>query len=289
MGTLERRRVAALAKKLQLARFARRGSLHVVLLASAFVVFLPYLWMVTTSLKPIKLTFQPPYLIPHHFVWHNYVDAWHAAPFDRFYVNSAIMAIAISVGQVITSALAAYAFDRLDFPFKNVLFFVFLGALMIPLPLLIIPSFVIVERFGWLNTFWALVVPRLWTPFGILLMRQYFRTLPRELDDAAMIDGSTRLGVLFRVLLPLSRPAIATLGLFAFLFAWNDFLWPLIVLDNPDKFTIQLGLANFAGKYGTQWVSLMAGTVTATLPVLVLFVLVQRWIIRGLTLGAINE
>ena len=267
----------------------RRAGLHLVLLGAGFVVLLPYLWMVTTSLKPVQKTFQAPYLIPQDFVWHNYVDAWNAAPFDRFYINSLIMAVAISVGQVLTSAMAAYAFDRLDFPFKNVLFFCFLGTMMIPLPLLIIPSYVIVERFGWLNTFWALIVPRMWTGFGILLMRQYFRTLPRELDEAAMIDGSTRIGVLFRVLLPLSRPAVATLGLFAFLFAWNDFLWPLVVLDNPDKFTIQLGLANFAGKYGTQWVQLMAGTVTSTLPVLVLFLFVQRWIIRGLTMGAINE
>jgi multiple sugar transport system permease protein len=280
--------VARVSRRLA-SRLGRRAVLHLCLIATAFVVLLPYLWMVTTSLKPIKLTFQAPYLIPHHFVWHNYVDAWNAAPFDRFYINSAIMAIAISVGQVITRAMAAYAFDRLDFPFKNTLFFVFIATLMIPLPLLVIPSYVIIERFGWLNTFWALIVPRLWTGFGVLLMRQYFRTLPRELDEAAMIDGSTRFGVLFRVLLPLSRPAVATLGLFAFLFAWNDFLWPLIMMNDPDKFTIQLGLANFAGKYGTQWVSLMAGTVTATLPVLVLFLLVQRWIIRGLTMGAINE
>jgi multiple sugar transport system permease protein len=272
-----------------LTKLGRRSALHLALIAAAFVTLLPYLWMVTTSLKPIKLTFQPPYLIPHHFVWHNYIDAWRAAPFGHFYVNSLVMAVAIAAGQVVTSAMAAYAFDRLDFPFKNTLFFMFLGTLMIPLPLLLIPSFVIIERFGWLNTFWALIVPRLWTGFGVLLMRQYFRTLPRELDEAAMIDGSTRLGVLFRVLLPLSRPAIATLGLFAFLFAWNDFLWPLIVLDDPNKFTIQLGLANFAGKYGTQWVSLMAGTVTATVPVLILFLCVQRWIIRGLTVGAINE
>lgn len=278
-----------MAARVKIGRLLRRGTLHLLLIAAAFAVVLPYLWMLTTSLKPVKLTFQPPYLIPHHFVWSNYLDAWHAAAFDRFYVNSAIMAVAIAVGQVLTSAMAAYAFDRLDFPFKNALFFCFLGTMMIPLPLLVIPSYVIVERFGWLNTFWALIVPRLWTGFGILLMRQYFRTLPRELDDAAMIDGSTRIGVLFRVLLPLSRPAIATLGLFAFLFAWNDFLWPLIVLDDPEKFTIQLGLANFAGKYGTQWVELMAGTVTSTLPVLVLFLLVQRWIIRGLTVGAVNE
>ncbi|MFL5954421.1 MAG: carbohydrate ABC transporter permease [Gaiellaceae bacterium] len=270
-------------------RLGRHGLLHACLIATAFVVLLPYLWMVTTSLKPIKLTFAPPYLIPEHFVWHNYVEAWNAAPFDRYYLNSLIMAVAIAGGQVITSAMAAYAFDRLDFPFKNTLFFLFLATLMIPLPLLVIPSYVIIEQLGWLNTFWALIVPRLWTGFGVLLMRQYFRTLPRELDEAAMIDGSTRFGVLFRVLLPLSRPAVATLGLFAFLFAWNDFLWPLIMLDDPSRFTIQLGLANFAGKYGTQWVQLMAGTVTATLPVLALFLLVQRWIIRGLTVGAINE
>jgi multiple sugar transport system permease protein len=281
--------VGARVRGRSVVRLGGRSALHLALLGSAFVMLLPYLWMLTTSLKPVKLTFQPPYLIPHHFVWHNYVDAWNAAPFDRYYLNSLIMAVAISVGQVVTSAMAAYAFDRLDFPFKNTLFFVFLATLMIPLPLLVIPSYVIIERFGWLNTFWALIVPRLWTGFGVLLMRQYFRTLPRELDEAAMIDGSTRFGVLFRVLLPLSRPAVATLGLFAFLFAWNDFLWPLIMMNDPDKFTIQLGLANFAGKYGTQWVQLMAGTVTATVPVLVLFLLVQRWIIRGLTVGAINE
>ncbi|HEV8687217.1 MAG TPA: carbohydrate ABC transporter permease [Gaiellaceae bacterium] len=259
------------------------------LLSTAFLVFLPYLWMLTTSLKPPKLTFAAPHLIPAHFVWENYRIAWEAAPFDRFYVNSIVMAVAIAVGQVLTSAMAGYAFDRLEFPFKNVLFFVFLAALMIPLPLLLIPSYLIVRDLGWLNSYAALIVPRLWTPFGVLLMRQYFRTLPRELDDAALVDGSTRFGVLFRILFPLSRPAVAALGLFAFLFAWNDFLWPLIVLDNPDKFTIQVGLAQFAGKYGTQWTSLMAGTVTATLPVLVLFILLQRWIIRGMTLGALNE
>lgn len=270
-------------------RFGQRGLLHLLLLSAAFTIFLPYLWMVTTSLKPVQKTFSAPYLIPEDFVFQNYVDAWNAAPFDRFYVNSLIMAVAIAVGQVVTSALAAYAFDRLEFPFKNTLFYLFLAALMIPLPLLIIPSFVIIERLDWLNTYEALIVPRLWTPFGILLFRQYFRSLPRELDEAAMTDGSTRFGVLFRILLPLSRPAVATLGLFAFLFAWNDFLWPLIVLDNPDMFTIQLGLSNFAGKYGTQWVQLMAGTVTATMPVLVLFLFVQRWIIRGLTMGAVNE
>lgn len=259
------------------------------LLSTAFLVFLPYLWMLTTSLKPLELTFQPPHLIPGHFEWENYRTAWDATSFDRFYVNSLVMAIGITIGQVLTSAMAGYAFERLEFPFKNVLFFLFLGTLMIPLPLLLVPMYLIVNDLGWLDSYQGLMVPRLWTAFGVLLMRQYFRTLPKELDEAAMIDGSTRFGVLFKILLPLSRPAVAALGLFAFLFAWNDFLWPLIVLSNPDMFTIQIGLAQFAGKYGTQWVSLMAGTVTATLPVLVAFLLAQRWVIRGMTLGALNE
>ena len=270
-------------------RVTQRALVHMLLLSIAFLVAMPYLWMVTTSLKPTQLTFQPPHLIPTHFEWDNYREAWAAAPFGRFYVNSLIMAVAISAGQVVTSVMAAYAFERLEFPFKETLFFIFLGTLMIPLPLLLIPSYLIVKDLGWLDSYQALIVPRLWTGFGILLMRQYFRTLPRELDEAAMVDGSTRFGVLFRILFPLARPAVATLALFAFLFAWNDFLWPLIVLNDPDMFTIQLGVAQFAGKYGTRWVALMAGTVTATLPVLVLFILVQRWIIRGLTMGALNE
>lgn len=274
---------------LRLARLSRRGLLHMLLLSTAFLVFLPFLWMVTTSLKPVQLAFQPPHLIPQHFEWENYRLAWQAAPFGRFYLNSLLMAIAITVGQVLTSVMAAYAFERLEFPLKNVVFFLFLGTLMIPLPLLLVPMYLIVNDLGWLNHYEGLIVPRLWTAFGILLMRQYFRTLPRELDEAAMVDGSTRLGVLFKILFPLSRPAAAALALFAFLFAWNDFLWPLIVLSNPDMFTIQIGLAQFAGKYGTQWVSLMAGTVTATLPVLVVFLLAQRWIIRGMTMGALNE
>jgi multiple sugar transport system permease protein len=270
-------------------RLRRELPLHLLLLAGAFVVLLPYLWMVTTSLKPLRLTFSPPYLIPSSFEFGNYLAAWDAAPFARYYLNSGIMAVAIAVGQVITAVMAAYAFDRLEFPFKNVLFFAFLGTLMVPLHLILIPSYLLVLNLGWLNSYTALIVPRLASAFGIFLMRQYFRTLPRELDDEAMIDGCGRIGVLFRILLPVSRPAVVTLALFAFLFAWNDFLWPLIVVTNPDLLPVQVGLATFSGKYGTQWVYLMAGTVTATLPVLILFVLSQRFVIEGVTMGTVNE
>ncbi|MGE5589812.1 MAG: carbohydrate ABC transporter permease [Bacillota bacterium] len=271
------------------ARATGRLALHALLLTGASLVVLPYLWMFTTSLKPMKLTFAPPHLLPVWFEWHNYVVAWQSAPFARYYLNSAIMAVFISLGQVLSGAMAAYAFDRLDFPLKEQIFLLFLGTMMIPFHLLLIPSYLLVQELGWLNTYTALIVPRLVSAFSIFLMRQHFRTLPRELDEAAMIDGCSRLRVLFQILLPISKPAIATLTLFSFLFAWNDFLWPLLVTTSPEMNTIQVGLATFSGKYGTQWVYLMAGTVTATLPVLVLFILLQRWIIQGMTMGSVKE
>ncbi|MCL4425673.1 MAG: carbohydrate ABC transporter permease [Firmicutes bacterium] len=255
----------------------------------AWVVVLPYLWMITTSLKPLKLTFSPPYLLPVWFQWENYRAAWEAAPFARYYLNSAIMAAAIAIGQVLGGAMAAYAFDRLNFRFKEPLFLLFLGTLMIPFHLQVIPSYLIIQRLGWLNTYAGLIIPRLISAFGVFLMRQFFRTIPRELDEAAMIDGCGRLCILFRILLPVARPAVTALGLFAFLFGWNDFLWPLIVTTDPNMQTIQVGLATFYGKYGTQWVYLMAGTVTSTLPVLGLFILAQRWIIEGVTMGSLKE
>ena len=279
--------MSELARRIQ--AVGRGLTIHVLLIGAALSFALPYLWMVTTSLKPLSETFSPPYLYPIWFKWDNYLAAWSAAPFGRYYLNSLIMGVTIAFGQVVAGAMAAYAFDRLDFPFKNVIFFAFLGTLMIPFHLLLVPSYLIVADLGWLNSYQGLIVPRLVSAFGILLMRQYFRTLPRELDDAAMIDGCGRLGILFRILLPISKPAIAALGLFAFLFAWNDFLWPLVVTTDPDMLTIQVGLANFAGKYGTQWVYLMAGTVTSTAPLLLLFIFTQRWIIEGLTMGSLNE
>jgi len=268
---------------------AGRLLLHAALIAGALLVILPYLWMVTTSLKPVKLTFVPPHLIPVWFRWENYRVAWEAAPFGRYYLNSVVMAVLISGGQVLSGALAAYAFDRLTFPGKDFLFLLFLGTLMIPFHLTIIPSYLLIQKLGWLNTYAALIVPRLVSAFGIFLMRQYFRTLPKELDEAAFIDGCGPLGVLWRILLPVSLPAVTALGLFAFLFAWNDFLWPFLVTTKPEMLTIQAGLATFSGKYGTQWVYLMAGTVTSTLPVLGLFIVAQRWIIQGLTMGGVKE
>ncbi len=255
---------------------------HGVLIAGALVMVIPYLWMVTLSLKPVELTYSEPYLIPTTFEWSNYVQAWRAASFDRYYLNSAVMTAGITLGQVFFSSLAAYAFARLRFPGREALFLIFLGTMMVPFHVILIPSYLIIQSLGWINTYQALVVPRLVSAFGIFLMRQYYQTIPTELDDSAMIDGCSRLGVWWRIIVPLSGPGMATLGIFAFMFAWNDFLWPLVVTSDPDMRTVQLGLAMFQGRYGTQWTLLMAGTVTATIPTIVAFLIGQRWFIASI-------
>ncbi|MFN8420541.1 MAG: carbohydrate ABC transporter permease [Anaerolineae bacterium] len=246
-------------------------------------MIVPFLWMITTSLKAQSQVYAAPYIIPNHFEWANYQQAWEAAPFLRYYANTLIMTAGITFGQVIFSSLAAYAFARLKFPGRDFLFLIFLATMLVPSHVTLIPSYLIIFNLGWVDTYQALIVPRLVSAFGIFVMRQFYLTLPRELDEAAMIDGASKIGVWWRIVLPLSRPALATLAIFAFLFAWNDFLWPLVVTNNPDMRTVQLGLAMFQGKYGTQWSLLMAGTVTATIPAIIAFLIGQRQFIEGIS------
>lgn len=267
----------------------KRWYIHLILILGAVVTTAPLLWMITLSLKPAKLTYSPPYLIPTVFEWSNYAKAWDAAPFGRYYLNTAIMAAGITIGQLLFSSLAAYAFARLKFPGRNVLFLLVLGTMMLPIQVLIIPSYLTVLSLGWKNTFFALIVPRMVSAFGIFLLRQHYLSIPRDLDESALIDGATRLGVWWRIILPLSRPALATLAIFAFLFSWNDFLWPLIVADDPNMRTIQLGLVMFQGRYGTNWTLLMAGTVTATIPTILVFLLGQRQFIESIALSGVKE
>ena len=239
--------------------------------------------MITTSLKPDGALFEPPLIVPVHFEWENYVKAWNAAPFPRFFLNSAIMAVGITLTQTIFSAMAGYAFARLQFPGRNVLFFLILGTMMIPLPVTLIPSFLIVAELGWLNTYQALIVPRAVSAFAIFLFRQFFLSIPRELEEAAFLDGAGRFTIFWRIVLPLSTPVIAASAIFSFLFAWNDFLWPLIVTTSPSMQPIQVGLAMFQGQYGIFWTLLMAATVLATLPAILAFLVAQRRFIEGIT------
>jgi multiple sugar transport system permease protein len=269
-------------------RLGGQVAVHAALIVVAATVIVPFLWMITTSLKPERMVHLAPYLVPTHFNWRNYADAWRADDFTRFYLNSAVMALGITAGQLLFASLAGYAFARLRFPGRTILFWLVLLTMMVPVYVTLIPSYLVVKSLGWLDSYPALIVPRLVGAFGIFLMRQHYLTIPRDLEEAALLDGASRLRIWAGIILPLSGPAVATLGIFSFLFAWNDFLWPLIVTTSPEMRTIQLGLAMFTGKYGTQWTLLMAGTVTATLPALLVFVFGQRWFVRGVAMTGVK-
>jgi len=262
--------------------FATKATRHALLIVGSAVVIVPFLWMFTTSLQTRAETYTSTSILPTSWHWGNYLHAWQAAPFAQYYLNSIIMAAGIVIGHLVFDSLAAYAFARLDFPLKNVIFIILLAALMVPTFVTVIPAYSIVGHLGWINTQAALIIPRLADVFGIILLRQFFSTIPKELDEAARIDGCGRIRTFFTIIVPLSTPAFATLGIFSFLFAWNDFLWPLLVTNTDTSRTIQIGLSAFVGRYGTSWNFLMAGTLTATIPSIVVFLFFQRALVRGI-------
>jgi multiple sugar transport system permease protein len=258
---------------------------HLLLIVGGVLILMPLLWMFTTSLKTPAQVHMPPYLFPTSFEWSNYAEAFRVDQFGRFYLNSAVMTGGIVAGQVLFSSAAGYAFARLRFPGRGVLFAVVLATMMMPVYVTLIPSYLIVRTLGWLDTYTGLIVPRLVSPFGIFLMRQYYLSLSSDFEEAALADGASRFRVWWSVALPMSAPALATVGIFAFLFSWNDLLWPLIITTDPDLRTVQLGLAMFSGRYGTQWTLLAAGSLIATLPAIIAFLVGQRWLVRGIALG----
>jgi multiple sugar transport system permease protein len=257
--------------------------LSIILIPAAFCILVPYLWMLTTSLKARGTTGLPPYLFPNVFIWQNYLKAWQAAPFVRYYSNTAIVAAATILARILFASLAAYAFAFLQFPGRNLLFLLFLGTMMIPFQATIIPSYLIIRDLHWFNTFQALIVPRAVDAFSIFILRQAFISTPRDYLDAAQLDGCSHWQSLWKIVIPVNSPSLVTMSLFTFLFAWNDFLWPLLVANNEQMRTIQVGLQTFAGRYQTEWTYMMAGTVTATLLPVIFFLVAQRSFISGMT------
>ena len=257
--------------------------LWLALIPVALVILVPYLWMVTTSLKARGMTGFPPYLFPTHFEFQNYRIAWEAASFLRYYLNTTVVAAAVIAARVILAGMAAYAFAYLRFPGRNLLFLLFLGTMMIPFQATLIPAYLIIRDLHWFNTFQALIVPRMVDAFSIFLLRQAFIAIPADYLDAARLDGCSHWRALWSVVMPLSRSTVVTMGLFTFLFVWNDYLWPLLVANQEAMRTIQIGLQVFAGRYQIEWTYMMAGTVTATLIPLGLFLLAQKQFIAGLS------
>jgi multiple sugar transport system permease protein len=264
-------------------RGVRNLLIHLVLIASAALVLLPYYLMIVTSLKPLPEVFTYPFKwLPSRPAWENYVEAWNHAPFGRYFLNSAIISVAETGGVLVTSALAGYAFARMRFVGREALFVLFLGTLMVPGQVQLVPNYITITRLGWLNTYYALIVPWLASVFGIFFMRQFFATIPQELQDAATIDGASHLTFLRRVVVPLSRPAFITVALLTFLGSWNALTWPLIVTNTPEMRPIMVGLLSFSNEWGTQPRLLMAAATFSVLPVLLLFFVLQRYFIQGI-------
>ena len=262
-------------------RGARRAALvHGPLLLAAALIAVPFAWLVSLSLQEPQAVFRyPPRFIPERFVWSSYPDAWHALPFGRMYVNSIVTSALIILGQIVTSCLAAYALTQLRFRGRGLAFFVIISTMMVPVQATFIPAYVIVSRLGWVDTYWALVVPFVASGFGVFLMRQAFLVVPKALVEAARIDGAGHWTILTRVLMPLARPAIVTLAALSFTFHYNDFFWPLIVTNSAGMRTLPVGLATMIlteGSHGTQWNQVMAADVFTVAPLLVAFVLLQR-------------
>jgi len=250
----------------------------------------PFVWEIITTGKSQAESLQvPPIIIPTHWTWSNFAQVFQAVPFGSQFLNTVIVSLARTVGQLIICSAAGYAFARLDFPFRRTLFALFLAVLMVPSQLFIIPQYKIMIHLGWLNSLQALIVPGLFSAFGTFLLRQYFMTLPKELDEAAELDGCGPLKRYLYVALPLAKPGLVALGVLTLLNSWNDLLWPLIVNTDPTKMTLAAGLASLQGQYFTNYPVLMAGTLMASLPVIAVFAVMQRQFIQGIAASGVKR
>jgi multiple sugar transport system permease protein len=264
----------------------RTGFGYTVAVTVAILFLLPLFWMISSSLKPNYQVLEfPPRWLPNPIRWSNYPEALTYVPFGRYALNTLLISVLTIIGHVLSCTLVAYAFARLQAPGKGFLFLVLLATMMLPYPVTMIPIYVGFKTLGWVNSFLPLIVPAFFgSPFYIFLLRQFFLTLPPELEDAARVDGAHTLQILWHVILPISKPAIATVSIFTFQASWNDFLPPLIYLHDQSKYTISLGLSFFRSSYDIRWSYLMAASLVTMLPVILVFFLAQRAFIEGITL-----
>ena len=265
------------------------GITYFLLTVGGVVMLFPLIWMVSTSLKVDRNLFiTPPQLVPNPFAPQNYRTVLDAFPVGRFLFNSVVVAIASTALQLATSAMAAYAFARMRFWGRDALFVLYLATLMIPLQVTIVPLFVEMRYLGLVNTYPGLILPTIASAFGTFLLRQWFLGLPVELEEAALIDGAGPWTIFRRIVLPNSRPALATFGIFAFMASWNSFLWPLVVTSSLDVMTLPVGLANLQGRYTTAWNLVMAGATISLIPILAVYIAAQKQVIRSVALSGIK-
>lgn len=270
---------------------AARLWVYVLLIVSSLIMLFPFYWTVTTSMKlESNILASPPQWWPDPLTLGNYPSLFRRIPnFARYFLNSVFVALVITAGQVFFCTLAGYAFAKLRFPGRNALFFLMLLGMMVPLQVNLIPLFKLMDVLHWLDTYWALIMPNLITIFGVFLMRQFISSIPNDLLDAARVDGCNEFSVFWKVVFPLTLPGMATLIIFTFMNAWNNFLWPRLVISSESLFTLPLGLAGLNLRNTINQGEVMAGTTVVALPMIVLFVFMQRQFIEGMTAGAVKE
>jgi multiple sugar transport system permease protein len=276
-------------RKKQFLKRIVRFFLYAILIAGGLSMLIPFLWMVSTSfMTEIEVYSYPPKLLPDEIRWENYVEALTLLPFGRFFLNTILISFTAVVGQLLTCSMAAYAFARMRFRGRNVLFSVYLSTMMVPAIVTMIPAYLIVSAFGWIDTYWALLTPVLTSAWGIFLLRQNFQTIPSEYEEAARIDGASDWQIFWRVILPVSKPALATLAVFTLMGTWKDFLWPLIVTNPNSLRPVEVGIAMFSTLYATNWPYQMAAAVVVMLPIVLAFLFTQRYFVDGITLSGLK-
>lgn len=266
------------------------GLTYLLLFAGSILFVLPFYWMVRTSLMSVENIFlYPPQLIPNPMVWGNYVEMWQTGPFLHWLKNSAIVTLTVMIGETLTSMLVAFGFARTRFPGRDKLFVFVLASLMIPFYVVLVPRYILFRDLGWINTLYPLIVPELFgSAFSIFVLRQFFLTLPLDLDEAATVDGASQWTILWRIIAPLSKPAIATVAVFSFIGHWNDFVQPLIYLQTPEALTLAVGIRWFSGRFATEFHLLMAVSVVALLPIILIFFFAQKQFIQGIALTGVK-
>jgi multiple sugar transport system permease protein len=275
----------------QLANMAERLLTVVLLVFFTIILLTPLVWMVSTALKEQAQIFTyPPEWIPDPALWSNFREATTTYPFGRYASNTLIIAGLNILGVLLTASMAAYAFARLRFPGRDLIFMILLSTLMLPFTVLMIPRYIQFRELGWLDSWKPLIVPNWFggSVFFIFLLRQFFRTIPRDLSDAAKLDGASEFRIYWQIVLPLSKPALAVVAVFVFLDTWNDFLAPLIYITSPEKYTVSLGLSQFLGNYTTQYAYLMAASTMMIIPTIVVFILAQRYFVHGVVLTGVK-
>ncbi len=273
----------------RLAQRVSRALFIAILLFGALVMMIPFAWSLSTALKPLSLSMQfPPVWWPHPWVWSNFTEVFQTVPFARWFLNSFIVAASVTLGNLIIDSLAGYALARIDFKGRTVLFIAIVAMLMVPFQAVMLPVYLLLRALGLIDTYLGMILPAVVSSMGIFLMRQAFLNIPRELDDAAIMDGCGRLRMFWQIAVPQVGPSLLTLALMIFVGSWNNFLLPLLVANNPNLWTVQLGIVQFQLQYQTNWPYLMAAGVMATVPIAVLFLIFQRRFVQGWTISGIQ-